>query len=86
METLLLARFSKAFREIYAEKPDLGCREIFFGPPNHHSGAIEKMTGINVVRMQWYETRFKQSLLPDEVVLKKNGYKLTIPEKWKNMQ
>lgn len=63
-----------------------GGRVYVFFPPNHHSGAIEKMTGVNVVRMQWYETRFKQSLLPDEVVLKKNGFKLTIPEKWKLLQ
>ena len=49
----------------------------------HHSEAIVKISGINVIRMQWYETRFKQSLLPDEIILKKSGYKLTIPDKWK---
>lgn len=63
-----------------------GVRVYVFFPPNHHSEAIAKIPGINVIRMQWYETRFKQSLLPDEIVLKKSGYKLTIPEKWKAMQ
>ena len=63
-----------------------GVRVYVFFPPSHHSESIARMNGINVIRMQWYESRFKQSLLPDEVVLKKSGYKLTIPEKWKAMQ
>ena len=63
-----------------------GVRVYVFFPPNHHSEAFAKMPGVNIIRMQWYETRFKQSLLPDEIVLKKSGYKLTIPEKWKAMQ
>ena len=47
-----------------------GVRVYVFFPPSHHSEAIAKIPGINVIRMQWYETRFKQSLLPDEIVLK----------------
>lgn len=60
-----------------------GVRVYVFFPPSHHSEAIAKIPGINVIRMQWYETRFKQSLLPDEIILKKSGYKLVIPDKWK---
>ena len=60
-----------------------GVRVYVFFPPGHHSEAIAKIAGINVIRMQWYETRFKQSLLPDEIILKKSGYNLVIPDKWK---
>ncbi|MBQ6306916.1 MAG: NYN domain-containing protein [Bacteroidales bacterium] len=60
-----------------------GARVYVFFPPSHHSEAIAKIPGINVIRMQWYETRFKQSVLPDEIILKRSGYKLVIPDKWK---
>lgn len=60
-----------------------GVRVNVFFPPSHHSEAIVKIPNITVVRMQWYEARFRQSCLPDEIILKKNGYKLVIPNKWK---
>jgi hypothetical protein len=33
-----------------------------------------------------YESRFKQSLLPDIVHLKAKNYDLQIPEKWKGLR
>ena len=35
--------------------------------------------------MERYESRFRNSLLPDTVTLR-DGYELTIPEKWKAYQ
>ena len=56
---------------------------VYF-PPFQRSSAIASMfTG--VIRMERYESRFRNSLLPDTVTLK-NGYELTIPEKWKAYQ
>ena len=37
------------------------------------------------IRMERYESRFRNSLLPDTVTLR-DGYELTIPEKWKAYQ
>lgn len=39
----------------------------------------------SVIRIERYESRFRNSLLPDTVRLK-DGYELTIPEKWKAYQ
>lgn len=39
----------------------------------------------NVIRMERYESRFRNSLLPDSVI-PKDGYELTISEKWKAYQ
>ena len=37
------------------------------------------------IGMERYESRFRNSLLPDTVTLR-DGYELTIPEKWKAYQ
>lgn len=52
--------------------------------PFQRSSAIASMF-TNVIRMERYESRFRNSMLPDSVTLK-DGYELTIPEKWKAYQ
>ena len=53
-------------------------------PPFQRSSTIASMF-TSVIRMERYESRFRNSLLPDTVTLK-DGYKLTIPVKWKAYQ
>jgi len=53
-------------------------------PPFQHLSAIASMF-TSVVRMERYESRFRNSLLPDTVRLK-DGFELKIPEKWKVYQ
>ena len=53
-------------------------------PPFQRSSAIASMF-TSVIRMERYESRFRNSLLPDTVRLR-DGYELTIPEKWKAYQ
>ena len=53
-------------------------------PPFQRSSAIASMF-TSVIRMERYESRFRNSLLPDTVTLR-DGYELTIPEKWKAYQ
>ena len=51
-------------------------------PPFQRSSAIESMF-TSVIKLERYESRFKNSILPDVVTLK-NGFQLCIPDKWKN--
>ena len=53
-------------------------------PPFQRSSAIASMF-TSIIRMERYESRFRNSLLPDTVTLR-DGYELTIPEKWKAYQ
>jgi len=53
-------------------------------PPFQRSAAIASMF-TSVIRMERYESRFRNSLLPETVTLR-DGYELTIPEKWKAYQ
>ena len=52
--------------------------------PFQRSSAIASMF-TSVIRLERYESRFRNSLLPDTVTLR-DGYELTIPEKWKAYQ
>ena len=63
-----------------------GVKVFVYFPPNHFSNAIAGMPGMNITQMQRYESRFRQSLLPDTVTLAKSGYVLQIPPKWKTYQ
>ena len=63
-----------------------GIRVFVYFPPNHYSNAIAHMPGMRITQMQHYESRFRQSMLPDEITLQKSGYILHIPDKWKAYQ
>ena len=63
-----------------------GVRVFVYFPPNHFSNAIAHMSGLHITQMQHYEARFRQSVLPDDVTLRKSGFVLHIPPKWKVMQ
>lgn len=58
---------------------------IYF-PPNHYSSNLAAMASGKPVLLVKYESRFRQSLLPNIVHLSAENYDLQIPEKWKAFQ
>lgn len=57
---------------------------IYF-PPHQYSSNMSTMGNGPCIQMLRYENRFKKAVLPDTITLR-NGYELTIPEKWKALQ
>lgn len=55
---------------------------IYF-PPNQYSSNLATMANGHPVLLSRYESRFRQSLLPDVVHLSMENYDLEIPQKWK---
>lgn len=64
---------------------EAGKKVYAYFPPNQHSNNIRVLCG-NVIDLARYESRFRQSLLPDVVHLRASDYDLNIPEKWKLLQ
>lgn len=58
---------------------------IYF-PPNQYSNNLSIMGSGRCIQMGKYESRFKQSILPDKIKLLKNNFEVIIPDKWKNYQ
>lgn len=58
---------------------------IYF-PPHQYSSNLAAMGAGKSIQMKQYETRFKQSMLPDVVHLNKANFDLHIPPKWKGFQ
>ena len=58
---------------------------IYF-PPNQHSNSLSTVGRIRPILLERYESRFRQSLLPDVVHLSQADFDLHIPEKWKSQQ
>ncbi len=63
-----------------------GQRVYIYFPPNHYSSNLAAMANGKPVLMVKYESRFRQSLLPDVVHLTAENYDLQIPPKWKAFQ
>lgn len=57
---------------------------IYF-PPNQFSSNLATMGNGTPLHLSRYEKKFKKSLLPDKITLS-NGFELSIPSKWKNLQ
>lgn len=55
---------------------------VYF-PPNQHSSNLATMGSGSPISLQRYESRFRQSMLPDVVHLKSYDIDISIPEKWK---
>ena len=55
---------------------------VYF-PPNQYSSNLASMGGGKPTQLQRYESRFRQSLLPDVIHLSAANYDLQIPEAWK---
>ncbi|MBO7559013.1 MAG: NYN domain-containing protein [Bacteroidaceae bacterium] len=64
----------------------IGQTVFVYFPPNQHSSNLATMGSGSPIFLQRYESRFKQSLLPDVVHLKSFDIDISIPEKWKNFQ
>lgn len=64
---------------------EAGQKVFSYFPPFQLSNAISLMLG-KALRMERYEDNFKKAILPDEITLKADGYKLTVPPKWKAFQ
>ena len=58
---------------------------IYF-PPNQYSSNLASMGIGKPTQLQRYESRFRQSLLPDVIHLSVADYDLCIPEEWKAYQ
>ena len=61
---------------------EAGKKVLIYFPPNHSSSNLRLLAGMRPTRLERYEKRFKNALLPDKIILS-NGFELTIPEKWR---
>lgn len=64
----------------------IGQRVFVYFPPNHYSNNLALLANGNPINLARYESRFRQSLLPDTVHLKAQDFDLSIPAKWKSYQ
>lgn len=64
----------------------IGQKVFVYFPPNQHSNNLAALANGNPIILARYESRFKQSLLPDTVHLVAQNFDLNIPEKWKGFQ
>ena len=64
----------------------IGQKVFVYFPPNHYSSNLAALANGNPILLARYESRFKQSLLPDTVHLEAQNFDLTIPAKWKGFQ
>ncbi len=58
---------------------------IYF-PPNQYSSNLSTISNGSPIHMSRYESRFKNSIMPDIIHLSKSNYDLTIPPRWKDYQ
>lgn len=63
-----------------------GQKVFIYFPPNHYSSNLAALAKGHPIQLSKYESRFRQSLLPDVVHLKEKNYDLSIPEKWKKLR
>lgn len=61
---------------------EAGKKVFIYFPPKHSSSNLRLLAGMRPTRLERYEKRFKNALLPDKIILS-NGFELTIPEKWR---
>lgn len=55
---------------------------VYF-PPTHYSSNLASLCNNRPIQLGRYESRFRQSLLPDDITLPSSGYVLSIPPEWK---
>lgn len=66
---------------------EMGQKVFVYFPPNHYSSNLATMSSNGrAIMLSRYESRFKQSLLPDTVHLVAENFDLRIPPKWKQLQ
>ena len=58
-----------------------GMNVFIYFPPNHYSSNLSTLGNGNPIQMARFESRFRQSILPDVVHLKAQDFDLTIPDK-----
>jgi len=63
-----------------------GQKVFIYFPPNHYSSNLAALANGHPIQLSKYESRFRQSLLPDVVHLKEKNFDLSIPEKWKKLR
>lgn len=63
-----------------------GQKVFIYFPPNHYSSNLAALANGHPIQLSKYESRFRQTLLPDVVHLKEKNYDLSIPEKWKKLR
>ena len=60
----------------------IGQKVFIYFPPNHYSSNLSSIANGQPVFLSRFESRFRQSLLPDIVHLTNEDFDLHIPEKW----
>lgn len=65
---------------------NIGQPVFVYFPPNQHSCNLAAIGSNMPVLLQRYESRLRQSILPDTVYLKSHDRDITIPHKWKYYQ
>ena len=63
-----------------------GTKVYVYFPPFQHSNSLASITPSNVIKLERYESRFRQCIMPDSVHLASSNYNLFIPTKWKEYQ
>ena len=63
-----------------------GTKVFVYFPPFHRSNSLSNISTSRVIKLERYESRFRQCLLPDVVHLKSADFDLKIPDKWKAYQ
>lgn len=64
---------------------EAGIKAFVYFPPTHYSSNLSALCNNRPINLARYESRFRQSLLPDSITLS-NGYVLSIPPEWKAWQ
>lgn len=65
---------------------EAGNKVFIYFPPHQRSNDLATFVNGKPIFLQRYESRFKKSLLPDEITLKENNFVLSIPKEWKKYQ
>ena len=65
---------------------EAGIMTFVYFPPAHYSSNLASLCHNKPILLSRYESRFRQSLLPDNVTLSSSGYVLSIPPEWKVWQ
>lgn len=65
---------------------EAGNKVFIYFPPHQRSNNLATLVNGKPIFLERYESRFRNSLFPDMIHLKGNGFALSIPESWKRHQ
>lgn len=65
---------------------DINHKIFVYFPPNQFSNDLSTIGSSSAITLFRYESRFKKSLLPEEIEIQGGNYTIKIPDKWKNFK